>query len=736
MTKLLIIFHVLFIPFLVNATTIIDSQVIRNEPGDGSCQISNGFPVPQGLVTEQLIKDGKIIVKVNSSEIAANVTALRGRHQDGTVRSILIQFPYTMAQNDIIAAQVIVDGGVRASGDPAYILPTYEMVVNNNTILPTSTTYLVSTNLVLRNLLPVTQGSASEEKQYTALAEDRFDWFVDGHQYHSNASYEHISGILALWCRFGDAKFQKEAVNQMMTYWLEYSTPGPNVSPECNADAVANPEGREPDKINCGLPSEPLSARVLSFAQMYLMTGYRDLWGIVAYYVQSEQVSINSQAEALSETILYGEYDAPRFNYWQSYGALLGALQIDATIAVTGQYFTGSQFDWADRFSWIIDGILDSEWNIEWIPFDTGSGTVPATGTSITQGGVSADLLGVYPVGKNDPKRFDGKSMSTSGYLMIENRTGGSFASGALSGISANATGAEESDYRDGIVGARKNSPRYANTVYVNSGDITGTTLTVNSLLTGSPNRIEPGENINGSGAESGTYIVQQLTGTTGGVGTYEVSESQNITIPTGSNLSVKTYIPTFQLTFPANFLIDYYLYIKRDSRIPKVVKANCDTLLSQIRLMEPTDTYYGWGNATWGYATYGKPYPLLNPVPTAEEYNADPYELPEYARMIAFVIKTNGDALVNGKLYSQWYEIAIDTANNTPVLLGWFWKLFGQFYGWGQDAPWMMQQESLIDYGPLAMRAPTQWTTIPNNSPDIEREENDSLAPIIKLMR
>jgi hypothetical protein len=76
------------------------------------------------------------------------------------------------------------------------------------------------------------------------------------------------------------------------------------------------------------------------------------------------------------------------------------------------------------------------------IPYDTGSGNVPAIGTSITQGGVSGYLLGVWSA-LNVAPTAAAAAMPASGWIKIKNKTGGDYAAGALGGISANATGAD-----------------------------------------------------------------------------------------------------------------------------------------------------------------------------------------------------------------------------------------------------------------------------------------------------
>lgn len=63
------------------------------------------------------------------------------------------------------------------------------------------------------------------------------------------------------------------------------------------------------------------------------------------------------------------------------------------------------------------------------------------------------------------------------------------------------------------------------------TGSIGGTTLNVTSILTGGP--LAAGQVLSGTGVTAGTYIVAQLTGTAGNVGTYQVSPSQTAGLET-----------------------------------------------------------------------------------------------------------------------------------------------------------------------------------------------------------
>ncbi len=84
------------------------------------------------------------------------------------------------------------------------------------------------------------------------------------------------------------------------------------------------------------------------------------------------------------------------------------------------------------------------------IPFDTGTGTVPAFNTVITNGTGSGKLIGVYADLVTAPLAA-AASMPASGFIKVKQVTG-AYVSGALTGISANATGADEPGWLE-IVG-------------------------------------------------------------------------------------------------------------------------------------------------------------------------------------------------------------------------------------------------------------------------------------------
>ncbi len=84
-----------------------------------------------------------------------------------------------------------------------------------------------------------------------------------------------------------------------------------------------------------------------------------------------------------------------------------------------------------------IDGTL-----VRIIPYNSGSGNVPAWNTTISQGGASGLLIGVYS-SLTAASTATGAAMPASGYIKIKQWNSTPYTSGALTGIGASATGAD-----------------------------------------------------------------------------------------------------------------------------------------------------------------------------------------------------------------------------------------------------------------------------------------------------
>lgn len=93
-----------------------------------------------------------------------------------------------------------------------------------------------------------------------------------------------------------------------------------------------------------------------------------------------------------------------------------------------------------------IDGSL-----VRLIPYNTGSGNVPAWNTTITKGSASGKLIGVYS-SLTAASTATGAAMPASGYIKIKQWNSVAYTSGALTGIGASATGADTAGWLE-IVG-------------------------------------------------------------------------------------------------------------------------------------------------------------------------------------------------------------------------------------------------------------------------------------------
>lgn len=80
--------------------------------------------------------------------------------------------------------------------------------------------------------------------------------------------------------------------------------------------------------------------------------------------------------------------------------------------------------------------------NVRLIPYNSGTGNVPAWNTSITIGGASGKLIGVYSA-LNVASTATGAAMPVSGWIKVKQWNGVAYSAGALSGIGASATGAD-----------------------------------------------------------------------------------------------------------------------------------------------------------------------------------------------------------------------------------------------------------------------------------------------------
>ena len=211
--------------------------------------------------------------------------------------------------------------------------------------------------------------------------------------------------------------------------------------------------------MDCRAPfNEAMTARSLSLATMYLLTGWRDWWGTTAFYAQFAMRYWNIDNDTVWMNLILDKGTHPRPDY-SEYGHTIAPRMIDATIPVNGDNWSGGVKNWATIHDRILKVMADNAWNFRWIPFANGKGMIPTgmsqawskpivPGVAVKQGSVSTTLMGVYAA-KNPPRLLTGHPMPATGYMMVVPPANGSFTAGPLTiangSVTADATGPDRS---------------------------------------------------------------------------------------------------------------------------------------------------------------------------------------------------------------------------------------------------------------------------------------------------
>lgn len=234
---------------------------------------------------------------------------------------------------------------------------------------------------------------------------------------------------------------------------------------------------------------------------------------------------------------------------------------------------------------------------VRWLAFSGGSGNVPAIGTTITQGGVSGYLLGVWASVGATPKT-PGTALGATGFLKFREVTGGAFASGALSGVTANATGPDVTGWIEVVADHGAKIATTSKGTFKTEGDwfylgttsgVRGTTYAVptlggsNGILAGL--QIETGVGTNvyewWGGVNNGYYSSSYVAGDVRGKAVYYTSGSFQI----GASGST-AFLP------PAGCKI----------RMPNIILTQCTTAARGSNSIHSTLTT----RPTWSTGKYG----------------------------------------------------------------------------------------------------------------------------------
>ena len=196
--------------------------VARLAGGSGATLVSSGVPLaPGALRADQL---GQVQVWAGGQEQAVYVEALQGRHADGSVRVLLVQFRPALTQGAPVAGELRLGVG-RTTSDLAKTPVSWN--VPEGVALPSDPAYLVQTDLV-GPTVTVAQGPTSPT--FFATYDARFREFSDyqwnatgGH--HDGNYYDRALNHFAYWVRSGTLLYWQRAATLAGNYRANYLEP-------------------------------------------------------------------------------------------------------------------------------------------------------------------------------------------------------------------------------------------------------------------------------------------------------------------------------------------------------------------------------------------------------------------------------------------------------------------------------------------------------------------------------
>lgn len=215
--------------------SVIPLKVRRFDGRSGVVTVSNGIPLPPGKVKPGDV--GNVRVFVNGQEQRIYVEALHGRHRDGSLRSILVQFEYPIDNALGIPAELRF-GSRRGTPDIARTTPSAQP---RAVALPSSPEYLVST-LVGGQLSPATRAAplgsliAAHDADYAYFG-DAIWGKIGPSLGRGTAFYEHVLTAYQYWLRTADSKWFERALAIAVNY-RDYV-----LARQVTAPWVANSEG-------------------------------------------------------------------------------------------------------------------------------------------------------------------------------------------------------------------------------------------------------------------------------------------------------------------------------------------------------------------------------------------------------------------------------------------------------------------------------------------------------------
>jgi hypothetical protein len=191
----------------------------RFDGSTGTVLVSNAIPLPPGRLNPG--DASKVQLYVGGTEQSIHAEELEGRHPDGSLRSLLVQFYAPVPAATALDGEMII-GEARRTTDIAR--PAAGRSLPAAVALPTDVDYLISTNIVGKSL------KVSETAQLgTVFA--RYDqdfktfsdlnWAAQGDNWTQNF-YDRALAYYAQWMRSGNVEYWRRATRFAVSYRVNY----------------------------------------------------------------------------------------------------------------------------------------------------------------------------------------------------------------------------------------------------------------------------------------------------------------------------------------------------------------------------------------------------------------------------------------------------------------------------------------------------------------------------------
>lgn len=256
------------------AASSINLAVVRIDSSrTDSVIVSSGLPFKKGAIQPSDVANFRMVV--DGAEIPLYATALKGRYNDGSVRSVLLQFATTPAKAalgarlDLTGRTLPPRAGVVPTGSPT-------AMVRHQNLSDYIATGIVGTTQ--------TRALSPTSPQYFVDYENRFDQYEQSLWSTTKATttmnyYDRTLAYFGFWARTGNPRFFARGANLTTRYREEYIKPANYFIPEWNNHV----EGTSVHYLLTGDPEsllviERLATRIDTYATNAMMADLNHEW--------------------------------------------------------------------------------------------------------------------------------------------------------------------------------------------------------------------------------------------------------------------------------------------------------------------------------------------------------------------------------------------------------------------------------------------------------------------------